>query len=197
MREEPDESLMMRCREGDLRAFDALFLRHHRKLFAYIHRMVGRHALAEDLLQETFLRAFAAAPGYTPSARFTTWIYRIATNVCYTALAGRRRREESLTDSLDAPAGPGEGMSALGEFVPDPRPGPQAAALESELGEVLARALAALPDQQRSVFLHYEMDGLSYLEIAAVQCLPMGTVKTHLHRARRNLQTAMSAYLGR
>lgn len=147
------------------------------KVFRLCCAMLGNRALAEETAQEVFLRIWKALPGYRADASLSTWIYAIARNTCLTAMkrAGSRRRDVSL----DLPAVRHAAETAAAEPVaPDRSP------------DILG-LVGELPDKYRQVILLYHMEGKSYEEVAAMLDLPIGTVRTHLHRARRQLAAAL------
>src|SRR6185436_14421644 len=155
-----------RARAGDPRAFRALYEHHADAVYAFLRRMLYEAAGAEDALQDTFLRVLRALPGFDPGgpARLSTWIFTIARRVALTALA------------RPAP----------------PAPEAAAAAPEPELRLALEAAVAALPEALRSTFVLREGCDLSYEEVAAVEEIDVGTVKSRLHRARAALQAPLA-----
>ncbi|MFN0063995.1 MAG: RNA polymerase sigma factor [Myxococcaceae bacterium] len=185
--ERPDEALMLAFRRGDARAFEALVRRHRRSVFNFILRFTGDASRSEDLLQETWLKVVRSAGEYEPKARFTTWLYTIARNLC-TDLARRERLRE--TDSLDAPveghAG-GEGLP-LGERLIADDPLPDRAAHAHRLQAVLMLALASLPAEQREVFCLREFAGVPFRGIAAITHTPENTVKSRMRYALEALR---------
>lgn len=164
---ELDESTLARARAGDPRAFRALYEHHADAVYGFLHRMLGSGAAAEDALQDAFLRVLGALRGFDPRgpARLSTWIFTIARRVALTAL-DRRREPPAVV------AGP-----------------PQA---QPELRLALEAAVAALPEGLRSTFVLREACDLSYEEVAAVEGIDVGTVKSRLHRARAALQAALA-----
>ncbi|NVB42227.1 sigma-70 family RNA polymerase sigma factor [Pseudenhygromyxa sp. WMMC2535] len=169
-----DEALVQRAGRGggDKQAFAELVRRHQGKVRGLLLRLTGNTTLADDLAQEVFLRAYRGMVGFEGRARFSTWLYRIAYNVF---LNHRTRSKE---------------LSALPEGFES-----RAAAPESELSAArcdlrrdLAAAIAELPDRYRAVVTLYYLEDVSYPEIAEVLDLPLGTVKTHLHRAKKLLR---------
>lgn len=174
---ELDRATLDRCRSGDAAAFRAFVVRYERPVFALISRVVGRGPHVEDLAQETFLRAFRAmnALDLDHGARVSTWLLTIATRV---ALDAKKRK---VIVAADLPP------------FPSP-PSPDAETDRARLGRAIADAAAALPDDQRAVFVLAEIHGLSGAEIAAAVDVPEATVKTRLFRAREKLREALSAF---
>lgn len=173
-----DETLMEALRGSDPAAFDVLYQRYHGVVFNFLLRMVRDRALAEDLLQETFLRLFAHRAGYRRTARFKTWVLTIARNLAIDRL--RRVGEFS----------PPESNEAL-EALPDRRANPLQRAEAAELADRLQAALLRLPSSQREVLLLSRFAGLSHEEIADVIETSPGAVRVTLHRALRRLQALL------
>ncbi len=187
-----DERLMLAYKAGDVRAFEQLVRRHRGAVFNFLLRLSGNNRQrAEDLLQETWLKVVRSAGTYEARAKFTTWVYTIARNLCMDAL---RKDSYRKADSLDATAGDAEDERTLGERVPSPDAGPDRAAAECAARSVLERALAKLPPEQREVFLLREYHGVQFKEIAEVTGVPENTVKSRMRYAlealRRHLAEA-------
>ena len=184
MREGPadDSALLARLRAGESRAFEELVTRYQHRLFGVALRMLGNRAEAEEIAQETFLRAHRALGEFRGEARLGTWLYAIASRLCLNRLAEGARRHERSNEAalLQRPA---EGADA-------------AAALErGELQAALHEAVAALPEERRIVVVLRDLEGLAYEEIAEVLGLPLNTVRTRLHRARVDLRAKLERWL--
>ncbi|HEY6100754.1 MAG TPA: RNA polymerase sigma factor [Anaeromyxobacter sp.] len=179
--EESDERLMLRFRAGEAPAFEVLVRRHRTPVFSFLLRLTGDRARAEDLCQETFLKAVRAAAGWEPRARFQTWLYAIARNQ---AVDEARRQSFRRADPLDAPAA----AAAASEG-----PSPDRSAESALLRPKLEAALAALPDEQREVFLLREYAGLRFHEIASVTGVPENTVKSRMRYALEALRERLVA----
>ena len=149
----------------------------------YCHRFCGDRALAEDLAQEVFLRMYRAAPKYRPKARFATWLFTIATNVCLNET--RKRRKLSGTISFDVPIETREG-TIVPEY-PDSRQGPDEVIMGEAGREAIQAAMAALPDRQRAALLLKIQHEFSYKEIARQLRCTENTVKTLIRRARQRI----------
>ena len=174
-----DEQLMLMFRYGNRAAFGLLFEKYRGPVFGFARRMLGSTAGAEDACQEVFLKVVSAAADYEPTAKFRTWLFTIARNCCLNTL--RRPRPLSLIEEVAVE----DRQSA------DPRE----SASEAETEELLEEAIADLPDTWREAFLLRSRHGLDYREIAQVTEQPVGTVKTHIHRARLQLAEAMQELL--
>lgn len=171
-----DVRRMLAFRAGDESAFNALFDRWSGPLLRYLERMLHDAAAAEELVQEVFLRVHRARERYRPEARFSTWLYRIATRLALNELRRPRRRE--LHQSLDAEgAAPLAGDEGRTDEIVDARR--RAAAVEE--------SLAALPERQRAALWLAVVDGLSYAEVAGVLEVSESAVKSLVHRARSGL----------
>jgi RNA polymerase sigma-70 factor (ECF subfamily) len=179
--DESDERLMLRFQGGDARAFEVLVRRHRTPLFSFLLRLTGDRARAEDLCQETLLKVVRAAEGWAPRARFQTWLYAIARNQ---AVDEARRQAFRRAEPLDAPGRP----EAASED-----PAPDRAADGALLRPRLEAALAALPEEQREVFLLREYAGLRFHEIAEVTGTPENTVKSRMRYALEALRARLEA----
>jgi RNA polymerase sigma-70 factor (ECF subfamily) len=169
-----DAELVARACEGDEAAFEQLVLRHQRYVFNLAYRVLGDYAEAEDVTQEAFVRVWRGLSGFRGQARFTTWLYRIVHNLCLNRLPGLRR-ELLQTEPLE-------------EVLADPSPSPTDLFDTRERLAFLQAQLDRLPEKYRLVLTLRYLQHLSYAEVAAALDMPMGTVKTHIHRARRLLR---------
>jgi len=175
---------MLAFRSGDARAFETLVRRHRSPVFNFILRYTGGRARAEDVLQETWLKVVRSAKEYEPRARFTTWVYTIARNLC---VDSARKESYRQADSIDAPVGAEEGRE-LGELLPDGGPSPDRAAHNVRLRPLLERALQGLPAEQREVFILREYSGVAFKDIAEVTGVPENTVKSRMRYALEGLR---------
>jgi RNA polymerase sigma-70 factor, ECF subfamily len=189
--ETSDEQLMLAFKSGDARAFRVLVQRHRGPVFNFILRYTGHKARAEDLLQETWLKVVRSSSEYEPKARFTTWVYTIARNLC---VDSARKETYRQTDSLDAPLrDEGDDGRAMGESIGDEvAAGPERAAHNSRLRPLLTKALSSLPEEQREVFLLREYHGISFKEIAEVTGVNENTVKSRMRYALEGLRKRLS-----
>ena len=181
-----DEQLMLMFKYGRVDAFDLLFEKYRRPLLAFIYQMVGDRAAAEDLFQDVFIQVVRSARRYEATARLSTWLYKIATNRCLNHLGSRGHRTRQNVISLHSD----------GVDPPALSPAPDEVAAGNELGVALGRVVRSLPEHQRTTFLLRETHGKPYREIAEILDMPMGTVKTNLHRARIAVREQMQRYLG-
>lgn len=184
--EESDERLMRRFQAGDARAFEALVRRHRSALWNFLLRHVGNRARAEDLLQETFLRAVKASADWEERAKVTTWLFTIARNL---TLDEMRRDVHRRTDPLE---GQDDQQGPIDRTAADDPP-PDAAAEGALLRPRLEAALSALPAEQREVFLLREQGGLGFREISEVTGVPENTVKSRMRYALEGLRRSLEA----
>ena len=167
-----DEELVEACRAGETSAFDVLVGRWEDKIRGAAWRVLGSEEEARDVAQEAFLKAYRGLDAFKREARFSSWLYQIALNLCRDRLRRRRTRASVSLEELEE-AGP---------VLVEPRPGAHELALQSDLASVVRRAVAALPEEQREVVILKEYEGLTFLEIAQALDVPVSTVKTRLYR---------------
>jgi RNA polymerase sigma-70 factor (ECF subfamily) len=174
--------LLARLRSGDGGAFEELVTTYQHRLFGVALRMLGNRAEAEEIAQETFLRAHRALGEFRGEARLGTWLYAIASRLCLNRLASGARRHERLDETalLQRAAEGGDAAAALER---------------TELQAALQEAVAALPEERRIVVILRDLEGLAYEEIAEVLGLPLNTVRTRLHRARGDLKAKLERWL--
>ncbi|WP_374577457.1 RNA polymerase sigma factor [Phenylobacterium sp.] len=177
---DPDEALLARVAEGDPAAVRALVARKLPRLLSLAGRMLGDAAEAEDVAQETFVRAWKQARAWRPgAAKFDTWMHRVALNLCYDRL---RRRREAPTDT------PPE--------VVDDGPAPDRGLQAMETGERVAAAMGALPDRQREAIVLCHYQELSNIEAAALMGISVEALESLLSRGRRALRMALADMVG-
>ena len=185
--EKSDEALMLQIQAGDLRSFDILVKRWEKRLLNYCYRMVNDMALAEDLPQEVFLRIYRSAKTYRPTAQFSTWMYRIATNLCLDTLAKQQRRKEMPIDTyLESES---EGFD---ERLIDPSNPPHAVVIRKETESRVRSALACLPEDQRIVVIMRHYHDLKFHEIAEILERPISTVKSRMAAGMERLSRMLS-----
>jgi RNA polymerase sigma-70 factor (ECF subfamily) len=183
-----DSTLIARALVADDRhAFAELVKRHQSAVRATLRRLTaGNHALADDLAQETFVLAWRNLKSFRQEAKFSTWLYRIATN-CWLADA-RKRKEELLGDRADAVAEEDDAMPHIGEEAQADH------AKGSSLKMDLERAMALLSEGERAAIVQCYHNDLTHEEAAYVLGCPVGTVKTHVLRGKQKLKAALAAY---
>jgi len=188
-----DHSLLEAARAGDEAAFAELVRRYRGQITNYVYRLVSDYDTAVDLAQETFLRVFRAAERYQSSYAFSTYIYRIATNLAISELRKRKRhRLVSLTGFFQSR----EQGEPDAEFDPaDCRPLADVALVEGERRQAVARAIATLPEKYRVPLVLRDIEERSYEEIARILEMSEGTVKSRISRARSFLRDKLQPYL--
>ena len=181
-----DEELVTLSQGGDLDSFNQLVLRWERPIYALAYRVIGREEEARDVAQETFLRAFRALKGFKGQAKFSSWLYRITLNLCRDWIRREKRAPIAQTpEGIDLVELAGEATPA--ESIED-------LVGRRELGRAVSRAMALLPEEQRTAIILKEYHGLTFQEIADLLDCPLSTVKTRLYQGlsvvRRQLQEA-------
>ena len=184
-----DVQLMLGVKQGDEVSFELLLQRYRRPLCHFLNRMVRDTAQAEDLAQEVFLRVYRARRDYEPSAKFTTWLFRIATNLALNALRDGRHRQAEI--SLDAPA-EGEDGSEMTLEVADAAPVVEQQLVERDRLDVVRRAIQALPEKQRAAVLLHKYQELDYDEIARILGCSVSALKSLLFRAYESLRVELA-----
>lgn len=185
-----DEQLMLSFRGGNARAFEELVGRHRSPVYNFILRQTGHPARAEDLLQETWLKVVRGAQDWQPKARFTTWVYTIARNLC---VDSARKESHRKVESLDAPKrDDGADGRALGEQLPSEGHSPERGAYNQRLRPLIETALRSLPEEQREVFLLREYSGIPFKEIAEVTGVAENTVKSRMRYALEGLRKKLA-----
>ena len=179
-----DEELVARSIRGDAESFNQLILRWERPIYALAYRTLGREEDARDICQETFLRAFRGLPGFRGQAKFSSWLYRIALNLCRDWMRRQRRAPTmQMPEGVDpiemaGERGPVESIETLVE--------------RRELSGVVEEAMKLLPEEQRTAIILKEYHGMTFQEIADLQGCPLSTVKTRLYQGlsvlRRHLE---------
>lgn len=188
---DPDAALMLRVKQGDMEAFEALVEKYKQPVLNLLFRTLHDATEAEDLAQKVFVQVFKSADRYRASAKFSTWLYTIARNL---GLNEIRRRSRHPAGSLDVPHDESEDQHHL----PDDglkSPSPPDAMLQNELEEKLACALNELPENQRTAILLCQQDEMSYEEIATVLGCSLSATKSLIHRGRETLKARLKPYL--
>jgi RNA polymerase sigma-70 factor, ECF subfamily len=187
-----DHALLEATRSGNHDAFAELVSRYRNQITSYIYRMTNDYDGAVDLAQETFVRVYRAADRYQRSYAFSTYIYRIATNLAISELRKRKRRKlVSLTGFFQTT----DGSEARELNPPDERPLQECELVDTERRNAVQRAIGTLPEKYRAPLILRDVDGRSYDEIARILDTSEGTVKSRISRARGFLREKMRAYL--
>ncbi len=193
--EESDLSLVERVQRGERRAFDLLVLRYQHKVLKLIMRYVRDASEAEDIAQESFVKAYRALPSFRGDSAFYTWLYRIAINTAKNALVAAKRRPMSYDLDLQDPE-----QYDMQARMAEPET-PEALLLTEEIRATVNRAIENLPEDLRTAIVLRELEGLSYEDIAQTMDCPVGTVRSRIFRAReaidKKLRPIFDAGLGR
>jgi RNA polymerase sigma-70 factor (ECF subfamily) len=194
LREQPDETLMLMHADGSEEAFEELVRRHQKGVLNYVFRMVQNRQVAEEVCQEVFLALVKNAQRYQPTAKFTTYIYTIASNLVTKEWTYRRRN--TLLSRMASWFGldEDEGESAIFEMIPDRRPQVDTQVERTEITEAVNKALHRLPETQRQAFVLHRFQGMGYDEIAKIADVPIGTVKSRIARAESALRPMLARY---
>lgn len=178
-----EDRLLARAKGGDISAFEALIVQHEKMVFNYCYRMTGSREDAEDLAQEVFLKVYRSLSTFQGNSQFSTWLYRIAHNICVDRHRRRRAVVVPLTLSDD-----GEERERP---LPDSAPSPEEQVLSMEQQAMIQKCIEGLKPEYRSVIVLRDIQHHSYEEIAVIMKLPLGTVKSYISRGRSALRTAM------
>lgn len=181
---EIDAELVRKAQKGDKTAFDLLVRKYQHRIAAVVSRFVRDHGECQDVVQDSFIKAFRSLPAFRGDSQFYTWMYRIAVNTAKNHLASRKRRPGADVEIEDAEFIDG------GVYVQD-NDTPEQELLREEVAQVVSKALAALPDDIRQAITLREMEGLSYEEIAEVMNSPVGTVRSRIFRAREAIDARL------
>ena len=182
-----ERALIERCKRGDLGAFNDLVRKYEKQVYNFAYRLTGNYDDANDVAQDAFLRVFNAIGTFRGDSSFSTWLFRITTNVF---LDERKKAKSHPQTSLDEYLELGE--SSVARQIEDPSPTPEAVLEESERAQLLQKAVGDLPEYQRAMVTLYHTQQKSYEEIAEIMDLPIGTVKSRLNRARLALKEKLS-----
>lgn len=182
---ERDAELMLRVREGDDTSFALLLEKHRGPVVSFMHRMVQNRAVAEELAQEVFLRVYRSRKTYEPAAKFTTWLFRIATHLALNAI--RDSKKWNGQESLDR-----ELMEGVARQMADRQPSVEQNLLREVRAREIRQAIEALPEKQRAAVLMHKYEGLEYSQIAGALRCSESAVKSMLFRAYEALRLRLA-----
>lgn len=185
-----DQEVVRHAVIGREAAYRELIRRYQRPVFSLVYRMVRDRELAEDLAQETFVKVLNAIESYRPEYKFSSWIFKIANNAAIDHL--RRRNLDTLSLDGSPHAGTSEAIEATTLQISDGSESPLDEVANRELGGYIENAIGQLRPEYRNCILLRHVEGRPYEEIAEILDLPLGTVKTYIHRARNELRTLLS-----
>lgn len=184
---DPDGALFRRFAEGDAAAFDALLRKHGRTVWSFTRRFLGARGAAEDVYQEVWLRVIKSAASFEGRSRFTTWLYQVTRSVCIDHLRSDRRRRDRI---------PIDESGERAQDLEDQGPRASDDAERRELVSAIEQAVAALPEEQREVFLLRETTGLTFEEIGRLTGASTNTVKSRMRYALENVRRALGPRAG-
>ncbi|HXG68334.1 MAG TPA: sigma-70 family RNA polymerase sigma factor [Blastocatellia bacterium] len=186
-----DHDLIAAVRDGDEVAFQEIVRRYRNPITNFVYRMIDDYERAVELAQETFIRVYTSASRYEANYSFSTYIYRIATNLAISELRKRKRRKfiSLFSPFVD------DGGEPVEIDLPDDKPLQDESLIDDERRRAVARAIASLPEKYRAAIVLRDVEGLSYDRIAEVLKLSEGTVKSRINRARNLLKEKLSAYM--
>ena len=176
--DDSDEALVRRAKRGNAEAFSTLVRRHQHTVYSLALRYMRDPALAEDMAQEAFLKGFRLLRGFRGDCRFSTWMYRVTCSVCLTEIARRGKRGEVTMESAGAEQSYEENPAAR------------------DSAEIVRRCVTQLPERYATIVTMYYLDQAPYEEIAAAMKIPVGTLKTWMFRARKELRALVEKELG-
>jgi RNA polymerase sigma-70 factor (ECF subfamily) len=183
-----DEILIEKAKSGDKQAFTELFDKYSHKILGYLYRYVGDYQLAEDLTIETFLNVYSSLGTYKEIGKFSSWLYKIATNCAKKELRKKERKKEI---SLDEPVETDEGATNIGELIADERDRPDYNVRETELKELIYRIISKLDKKYKEVLMLCDVEGLSHEEASKILKSNPITIGTRLRRARQALYSLL------
>jgi RNA polymerase sigma-70 factor, ECF subfamily len=186
-----DAAIMLRVAEGDEASFNYLAGKYHRPMIHFLYRMVGNHAVAEELAQEVFLRVYRARSSYRAEARFTTWLYRIATNLAVNHARDTRHERAAQTVYLDQP----DEETGTTPDLADDEPTVEQRLLTDERMAAIRRHVMALPERQRMAVLMHKYQGMDYRQIGEVLKLSESATKSLLFRAYQTLREKLKDFV--
>ena len=188
---DPDAALMLRVQQGDLAAFEDLVNKHKQPIINFIFRTLKDANEAEDLAQNVFVQVFKSAQRYQVSARFSTWLYTIARNLCLNEI---RRRSRHPAESLDQESALNEDLPAR-QFEDVRNISAPDRLMQEELSEKIQEVLSELPENQRTAILMFREQEMSYEDISRVMGCSLSATKSLIHRGRETLKQKLKPYL--
>jgi RNA polymerase sigma-70 factor (ECF subfamily) len=192
-----DQILVIKAQKGDMEAFEALIKKYEKKIYNISYRMLQDGEEALDAAQDVFLKVYRSLSSFKSESKFSTWLYRVTTNVCLDLL---RKRKDKNNISLDAEIEFGDGQVKLDPA--SPTPGIEEEIERGELKKLVSKAVGELPEIHQSIIVLRDIQDLSYSEIARILDCPEGTIKSRISRARKALKALitgkkeLSGYIG-
>jgi RNA polymerase sigma-70 factor (ECF subfamily) len=190
-RADPDANLMLRCKQGDTGAFEQLVEKYKQPVLNLLCRTLGDATEAEDVAQNVFVQAYKSAPRYKPSAKFSTWLFTIARNLCLNEIRRRSRHPTAPLDSTH-PEDEADRPRQVGDLA---SPSPDESVLRRELEQKVDQAIKELPENQRIAILLCRREDMSYEDIGEVLGCSVSATKSLIHRGRETLKQRLKPYL--
>ncbi|OWZ83320.1 RNA polymerase sigma factor [Natranaerobius trueperi] len=187
MKVKEDELLVKKCQKGKLDAFEDLVNKYQQKVYSLCYRFAGNHDDANDLAQEAFIRVYHSIDKFHFKSAFSTWLYRVTSNVCLDEI---RKKKRTSSVSINSPMETDEGEVYFN--LPDQKFNPEQLTERKDVQDIVHKAIQELPEEQRITILLREIEGLSYEELAEALNVSIGTVKSRLNRARHNLKEILT-----
>jgi len=184
---ESDGVLVEKCRKGDINAFELLVLKYQRRVFNLIYRLTGDNEMVEDIAQEVFLKAYKSLDSFQGKSSFYTWLYRIAINTSFNHIKSNKENQFKVLESDSG----GDKIYDNAENILDT----EQLIEQHELSKKIEEAINSLNDEQKTIIVLRDVEGLSYDEIGKIIGCPSGTVRSRLFRARKELKTKLENYI--
>ena len=189
-----DTELFLAVKKGDDQAFSRLFQKYFPKILNLIYRFVSDPQHAEDIAQEVFVRVYSGAKTFSPQSKFSTWLYKVTINRCFSDYKKtRREKERQVTESDLATDGQRDPLTL--ENHPSPQPSPEAQVINTELQQSIQSALDKLPPDQKMALVLLTYEGLSYEEIARISGSSIKAVERRIYHARQTLRTLLADHI--
>lgn len=182
-----DIDLMLRVKNGDDGAFSQLIKRYYNKILNYVYKYTNNRESSEDLTQEIFMRVYKSANNYEPEAKFSTWLYKIATNLCLTEVTSKSRKKSASLDEIQENIGSLEDIKSIDQL--DVR-------YRVEIKSIIHNTMEELSDNEKSALILCKYEQLSYDEVAEMLDCTIGAVKTYVYRGRMKLIDKLKPLLG-
>lgn len=181
-----DIDLILRVKDGDEAAFSEILRRYYGKILNYVYRYTNNRETSEDLTQEIFMRVHRSVKSYRPEAKFSTWLYKIATNLCLTEVTTRARKHASSLDEIQENIGTLEDEKSVDQA--DIR-------YRKEIKDIMFEAMESLSENERTAIMLCKYEQLSYDEVAETLDCTVGAVKTYVYRGRMKLMEKLKPYI--
>jgi len=192
---DPDTELFLEVKKGTHQAFRSLYQKYHPRILNLVFRFIPDRQEAEDVTQEVFLRVFGGAKTFSPEAKFSTWLYRVTVNRCFSHQKKIKREKEKYMSESELYSGQEPPNSATIENHPDSLASPNGQMLQKELREKIQSALDKLPSDQKMAFLLSQYEGLSYKEVARISGKSQKAVERQIYHARQKLKKFLRPYI--